>query len=202
MSLASNSTTTKSTTTKSYIPPSMRKTMNSRQQPHQHNRSEYPTKKTELKKEFSMADAFPTLGETMKTKTTPQLLEKEQQISFSLAASKKAPKEKDTSTSTEQIILPGWVYIRKNKKNQIEYKYGASIIDPNELELEKQNNQRLGNILFKHRIEREQYHRDMDVERLGDLSEFYGQPTLVEMYENDSRLQLNDDELNSSDNEY
>lgn len=197
MSLASNSTTTKS-----YIPPSMRKTMNSRQQPHQHNRSAYPTKKTELKKEFSMADAFPTLGETMKTKTTPQLLEKEQQISFSLAASKKAPKEKDTSTSTEQIILPGWVYIRKNKKNQIEYKYGASIIDPNELELEKQNNQRLGNILFKHRIEREQYHRDMDVERLGDLSEFYGQPTLVEMYENDSRLQLNDDELNSSDNEY
>lgn len=68
--------------------------------------------------------------------------------------------------------------------------------------MEKQNNQRLGNILFKHRIEREQYHRDMDVERLGDLSEFYGQPTLVEMYENDSRLQLNDDELNSSDNEY
>ena len=29
------------------------------------------------------------------------------------------------------------------------------------------------------------YERDMDVERLGDLSEYYRQPTLDEIYEND-----------------
>lgn len=189
---------------KSYMPPSMRKEMSSRQE-QQHNTSALSTKKTELKKEFSLADAFPTLGETIKIKPTKKE-QQQQQLSFSLAASKKAPEEKDILTTNEEILLPGWVYIRKNKNNKnnqmIEYKYGASIIDPNELELEKRDNRRLGNILFKYRIEREQYYRNMDIDRLGDLSEFYGLPTLVEMYENDSCLHLNDNELNSSDNDY
>ena len=42
----------------------------------------------------------------------------------------------------------------------------------------------------------------MDVERLGDLSEFYGEPTLIEMYENDSHLHFNNDDFNNSDNDY
>ncbi len=170
------------------------------------------TKKKELKKEVSFADAFPTLGETMNNQNNNQnnngktSAKKPQQISFSSVASKKAPEEKtDTSLVDNLKIAPGWVYIRTrihNNRRTIEYKYGAPVIRGNESELAYQENQRLGLILFKYRIAREQYHRDMDVERLGDLSEFYGEPTLIEMYENDSHLHFNNDDFNNSDNDY
>ena len=78
-------------------------------------------------------------------------------------------------------MKPGWVYIRKNN-GAIQYKYGEPILWENRNHLE---DIKLGNILFKYRIAREQYERDMDVERLGDLSEYYRQPTLDEIYEND-----------------
>jgi len=81
----------------------------------------------------------------------------------------------------KDILTPGWCYIRHNKNN-IQYKYGPQIVKENNKEKE---NMKLGRILFNYRIAREQYERDMDVERLGDLSEFYGEPTLEEIYEND-----------------
>ena len=197
-------------TKSSYVPPSLRnKNTTSRQPTQQHTSYESSTKKKELKKEFSLADAFPTLGETIKPKnntnndsiTSNENSKNKKPISFSSVASK-VPEKKDTTT-TEITLLPGWVYIRKNnnKNGTIECKYVESIISDHELKLAYQENQRLGRVLFKYRIAREQYQRDMDVERLGDLSEFYGEPTLIEMYENDSNLKFNEDDFIFSDND-
>jgi hypothetical protein len=211
-------------TKQSYVPPSLR----NKNTPSQEHRSfASSAKKNELKKEFSLADEFPTLGETIKTKdnnksskskskssssnnsssnstTTTELKNREKITSFSSIASTKVIEKKDTTATEETKLLPGWVYIRKNntKTGTMEYKYVESTISQHELELAYQENERLGRILFKYRIAREQYQRDMDVERLGDLSEFYGEPTLIEMYENDSNLHFNEDDMNFSDNDY
>ena len=158
---------------KRYIPPSMRNQQNIQQQ------SSPVAKKSALKKEpvyMNDNNAFPTLNDTMKSKNnqrggTP--------ISFSSALSKK--KEEEKEVIVKDILTPGWCYIRHNKNN-IQYKYGPQIVK--EINEEKEN-MKLGRILFNYRIAREQYERDMDVERLGDLSEFYGEPTLEEIYEND-----------------
>ena len=52
----------------------------------------------------------------------------------------------------------------------------------------------LGRIILKNRIAREQYDRNRDIDRLGDLSDYYGQPTLAEIYENDMEMVLDDSE--------
>jgi len=145
-----------------YVPPAFRSTAASAS-----------TKKTELKKGFALEQtAFPSLGETFKksqTQGTP--------ISFSSAASKK------TAPPPVNIIpdvLPGWVHIRK-QQGQIQYKYGKPVVRSDE-EYERED-QVISRIILKNRIAREEYDRMRDIERLGDLSEFYGQPTLAEMYE-------------------
>jgi len=213
---------------KAYVPPSLRKkaSFNKTQDViPSHKR----TKNSEPIKEFSLTDLFPTLGETIQkntstststststtttstsTTTTSTTTTSTSTNKFSNIASKKNttiiaaandPSKKENDTSA---LLPGWVYIRKNKQNhQIEYKYvepPTHYISEKLQQIEKEN-QQLGNVLFKYRIERQQYLRDIDIERLGDLSEFYGLPTLDEMYENDPELLMNDDILNYSDNE-
>ena len=213
MPVSTSISTSSNNTKKSYLPPSLRNNNNSLRQPNQqHTSVAQSTKKTELKKEFSLADAFPTLGETMTTANskksnanskTSTKSNNTEQISFSSVASTKVVEKKDTTAKEETKLLPGWVYIRKNINNKtIEYNYVESKISQQELELAYQEHLQLGRILFKYRIAREQYQRDMDVERLGDLSEFYGEPTLIEMYDNDSNLHFNEDDLNSSDNDY
>ena len=195
-----------------YVPPSLRNKNTSLCNPnHNHTSSASSTKKNEPKKEFSLADAFPTLGETMKQQNNSTInsddsLKNKNPISFSSAASKKTPEKIEDTTDTETILLPGWVYISKSNNNsgtiKYKYKFVETKITQNELELAYKENKRLGEILFKYRIAREQYERDMDVERLGDLSEFYGEPTLIEMYENDSNLHFNEEDLNLSDNDF
>ena len=161
------SVTTNNNIKSSYVPPSMR-TAAAAEPPSR-------TEKKELKKEFSTNDhtLFPSLGETLKKNNNNPL-------SFSSAASKKieAPQVKKAD------VEPGWVHLRKNENGQVEYKYGT----PKPIDYKTLNKEAvtLGNILFKYRVEREQYERDMDILRLGDLSEFYGEPTLAEQYENDS----------------
>jgi hypothetical protein len=132
------------------------------------------TKKTALKKEFAIeVGAFPSLGETIKNPTnrgTP--------ISFSSAAAKKV-----VPPTVETIdVLPGWVHIRRHA-GQIQYKYGnmkyLSAAD------EERAAEIRSRIILKNRIAREQYDRNVQIERLGDLSEYYGQPSLDEMYETD-----------------
>ena len=216
------STNSNVNTKQSYIPPSLRNKNTSSRQSSQHSTSTSfapSTKKTEPKKEFPQAEAFPTLGETItqksnnnkndsaaNTTTGSKTSKNKSPISFSSAASKRIPEKKDTTPPPNKPLLMGWVYISKSNNNNgtITYKhnYIESPISKRELELAYQDNQRLGNILFKYRIAREQYERDMDVERLGDLSEYYNEPTLIEMYENDSNLCFNDDDFNFSDNDY
>jgi hypothetical protein len=141
------------------------------------------TKKTALKKEFAEAfnsSAFPSLGDTIQKKSigTP--------ISFSSAAAKKivAPK------SVKAEVPPGWVHIRKHQ-GKIEYKYGAPV--PNKRD-EVNEDFIMSKILFKYQLARGQYERDRDIEHLGDLSEFYGQPTLAEIYANDVTLEEVDED--------
>ena len=209
------STNSNVNTKQSYVPPSLRnKNTSSRQSSFAPS-----TKKNEPKKEFSQAEAFPTLGETItqksnnnknvseaNTTTGSKSSKNKSPISFSSAASKRIQEKNDTTPPPNKPLLIGWVYISKSNNNNgtITYKhnYIESPISKRELELAYQDNQRLGNILFKYRIAREQYERDMDVERLGDLSEYYNEPTLIEMYENDSNMCFNDDDFNFSDNDY
>ena len=153
--------------TKTYIPPALRAT-----------NALSIAKKKEPRKEFSACDpsAFPALGETLHNNV----------LNFSSAAKKKI--EQETIMKVE--VLPGWVHIRKqsgmhlsvNNKNvgTIEYKYGASI---NHDMKEDREAKKVGRIIFKYRLWKEQYARDMDVLRLGDLSEFYGEPSLAEIYD-------------------
>jgi hypothetical protein len=131
------------------------------------------TKKTALKKEFSIdtnsAD-FPSIIETI------QKNDKHQQYSFSSAAAKKIA----IPEAIKAEVDPGWVHIRKS--NQIiQYKYGAPVIKPDDT---CRLDTILGNCLFKYRLEKAQYERDMDVARLGDLSEYYGEPPLADIYLN------------------
>lgn len=141
------------------------------------------TKKRELKKEFAIDQAaFPTLGDTIKktaTSGTP--------ISFSSAAAKKI----ETPKEVQIDVLPGWVHIRKHN-GKIQYKYGKPV---ERIDDEERAGEILSRIILKNRIEREEYDRSRDIECLGDLSEFYGQPTLAELYENE--LEVSSDDENS-----
>jgi hypothetical protein len=132
------------------------------------------TKKKEPKKEFAIDQtAFPSLATTVKrpaTSGTP--------ISFSSAAAKKVEAPKEVKID----VLPGWVHIRRNE-GVIQYKYGKEVIRPAD-----GNDEITSRIILKNRIAREQYDRDRDLDRLGDLSEFYGKTTLAEIFENDLEI--------------
>ena len=147
--------------TSNYVPPSKRSAPAQR------------TEKKALKKEFSIDQvAFPSLGDTIKKTTsggTP--------ISFSTAAAKKV----ETPTEKKVEVLPGWVHIRYSQ-GKIQYKYGDTISRDTEAERAEHIRSR---IILKNRIAREDYDRTRHIERLGDLSEYYGQLTLAELYEND-----------------
>jgi hypothetical protein len=140
------------------------------------------TEKKALKKEFSIEQAaFPSLGDTIKksaTRGTP--------ISFSSAAAKKV----ETPTEKKVEVLPGWVHIR-HCQGKIQYKYGDPIIRDAE---EERADQIRSRIILKNRIAREEYDRARNIERLGDLSEFYEEPTLAEIYENDVESESDTDE--------
>jgi hypothetical protein len=166
----------------SYVPPSMRSSTTT---------AFTSTKKKEPQKEFSTKDhtLFPSLGETLKKNANNAL-------SFSSAASKKIEPPKVKKADVE----PGWVHIRKinnNKSGQmIEYKYGAA--KPRDYKVINQEAIALGNLLFKYRLEKEQYERDSDIIRLGDLSEYYGELTLAEQYENDIAALYEKEHMNNS----
>jgi hypothetical protein len=141
------------------------------------------TEKKALKKEFAIDQgAFPSLGETIKKNG----------ISFSSAAAKKV----ETPQPVIIDVLPGWVHIRKHQ-GKIQYKYGKAIVRSG-LDAE-QVDEIVSRIILKNRIAREQYDRNLEIERLGDLSEFYDQPTLAEIYENDVEDPASAEDSESSD---
>lgn len=154
------------------------------------SRSTFIAKKKEPQKVFSLesnAAAFPSLGETLKNR-------KGTVMSFSSAAAKKIEEPQIVKVTIE----PGWVHIRK-QNGQIQYRYGEPL--PRARIEEEREDIRLGNVLFKYRMSAEQYERDMDVIRLGDLSEYYGEPTLLELHENDMQTLQNDLNENYSSSE-
>jgi hypothetical protein len=184
--------TNQSTNTNSkYVPPS-KKHVSHTNTSLQTNTSLNLTKKREPKKEFLLNpddnSAFPTLNPlTASTNLKPAL-------SFANATKKELDKERVDIVSD---VKPGWVHIRKHK-GKIEYKYGkATEIFP----YYNDNN----NSIFNNRLAIEQYERDSDIIRLGDLSEYYGEKTIYEMFEEEERLMNNtndSDNSSSSETEY
>ena len=167
-----------------YVPPSKKHISNS-------NTSLNLTKKKEPKKEFQLkADddlAFPTLNpSTQSTNQKPVL-------SFANATKKEVNKQRVDIVSD---VKPGWVHIRKHN-GKIEYKYGKVTEC---LPYYNDNNS-----IFNNRLAKEQYERDSDIIRLGDLSEYYGKKTIYEQFEDEERLlnnQNDSDNSSSSDTEY
>jgi len=159
-----------------YVPP------NKREKPTASPRTE----KKELKKEFSTNNPllFPTLGETIQKSSQACPI-----ISFSSAAAKKIEAPPPPIKSE---VAPGWVHIRKHN-GIIQYKYGPEILKKDYTEEEDKF---ICDALLKYRFERQQYENDMDVERLGDLSDYYDEPTLVEIQEEYERLDTFKEEMN------
>ena len=155
-------------TKQSYVPPSQRNKPSSNQS---FSTASSSTKKKEPKKEFSLdnPELFPSLGESLKNSNNRK------PMSFSSAAAKKI--EEPVIIKAE--VAPGWVHIRK-LNGKIQYKYGDPVV---RFDYAQHEEMVLGNILFNYRMAAQQYERDMDVLRLGDLSEYYGEPTLAEMHE-------------------
>ena len=149
------------------------------------------TKKKELKKEHAFNNApaeFPSLA----TSLSLSLSAAANMHSFSSAARKKIL----IPSKVIHDVLPGWVHIRKHE-GKIQYKYGAHIVKPDN---EERENKILGNIIYKYRLARDQYERDIDVDRLGDLSEYYGEKPIAEIYDNDiGAFYREEDEENQSD---
>ena len=182
----STATAKAATTGSTYVPP------NKRKQPQ--TMTAFPrAEKKEPKKEFSLTapELFPTLGETLK-KTS--LCNKT--ISFSSAAAK----QKEVPKEVKSEILPGWLHIRKHN-GIIEYKYGATMP---RIDYSEQDEKFLCKTLYNNRLARYQYDRDIDVERLGDLSEYFGAPSLAEIqeeYETNEEINYNSSS-EESDMEY
>jgi hypothetical protein len=181
-----NNTNALTNNASTYIPPNKRKTI-------QKTTPFTSAEKKEPKKEFSTnnLELFPTLCETMKHSNNYN-----KAISFSSMASKKV----EVPVEIKSDILPGWIHIRKHN-GITQYKYGAIIprIDTTE-----QDDKYISKIIYNYRMSRQQYERDMDIERLGDLSEYYNAPTLAEIQEEyDAVEEINyNSSSEESDHEY
>ena len=181
-----------------YVPPS-KKHLPQSNTSSQSNTSLNLTKKKEPKKEFLLKpnddSAFPTLNSLTSSTNLKPLL------SFANATKKEVIQETADFVSD---VEPGWIHIRKNNNTgKIEYKYGKSTV---RYPCSNDNfEQRLSRIIFNNRLAIEQYERDSDIIRLGDLSEYYGEKTIYEMFEEEERLlnnQNDSDNSSSSETEY
>ena len=82
----------------------------------------------------------------------------------------------------ENLLKPGWVYIQRNQKNQIEYKFGEEVLSGDAEFYKYENKLDLCNL--KSRIERLQWDCDCECENLGDLSPYHNKPTIKELLDN------------------
>jgi hypothetical protein len=174
--MLSSNTSSSSSPYNKYIPPS---------------RTPSPrTEKSEPKKRHPNATStidFPSLASTINTNNNNS------KKSFANAARTEVATPKKIISDTK----PGWVYIRKHN-GEIQYKYGKpSDHPPYSSDIYDTN---LGNLLVKYRLEKEQYSRDCDIERLGDLSEYYDVKTLQEQFADEERI-FAQKTFNSSDSE-
>lgn len=127
------------------------------------------TKKTEPKKKFSLNNnEFPTLSKTNDNDKSKMCFAN---------ATKTEIKAKVIDVPD---VMPGWVHIR-SKNCKVEYKYGK--ISDRYFDHTADSDRIQSLLMFKYRVERDQYEIDNDIARLGDLSEYYGEQTLAELYE-------------------
>ena len=211
------STTTAPTANNKYTPPAKRNNGESQPSPQTQTPHATPwnkmstfnksavTEKKQPKKEFALTtNAFPTLGETITNGAGKPLM------SFSSVTSKSINKnnaamsaeEEEAKAKATSDLLSGWVYIRKNQETgQVQYRGGLS--DEYLMKRFKAENEdflKTGKIVTKYLIERLQYERDMDVERLGDLSEYFNSPTVNELLEELYQRSLVRDGYNTHNN--
>jgi hypothetical protein len=189
-----NSSTVNNNNINKYIPPNRKNNTVSPDTITKLNPSKL-TKKKEPKKEFSLEDqtnAFPSLSRSDIDNNNNRPI-------LSFANATKAEKIKPTEDTTSDII-PGWIHIRKSD-GTIEYKEGP----PTTRYPCSYDNYdvKLSSAMFKNRLAKDQYERDNDISRLGDLSEYYGEKTLYEMFADEDRLLYSTrDNENSSSSEY
>lgn len=185
-------TTTTINTNKKYTPPN-KKQERSEPPPRPYSSSPAVAKaeKKALKKEFSLEatpEAFPSLSAAYKDKNN--------QPSKSFANATKTEIIKPQKLVSE--VKPGWVHIRKHNR-EFQFKYGPpSDRNPHPCEISEV---RYGELLVKHRLAKEQYDRERDLERLGDLSEYYGEPTIHELFDKEERKMLKSIDSSESDND-
>lgn len=197
-----NTNTNKANNNK-YVPPTTNSSSSSRRNNYTHSNNNSKkisvptsTEKTALKKEFSLAEqlnAFPLL-------TTNHATNNQTPLSFAQSL-KTAKDPKDASDPLVMDVLPGWVNIQYDDKGAIQYKYGKTtnrypVSDP------AIDNEVLGNVLLNYRLAREQYERDNDVSRLGDLSEYYGARPLTELFAEEEILMQREIENDNYSSDY
>ena len=188
-------TTSTSTINKKYTPPNKKQDKPGGSEPPLKAYSSFTapatTVKKALKKEFSLienSEAFPSLSAAYKDKNNQQ--------SKSFANATKTEIIKPQKLVSE--VKPGWVHIRKHNR-EFQFKYGPpSDRNPHPCEISEV---RYGEMLVKHRLAKEQYDRERDLERLGDLSEYYGEPTIHELFDEEERKMLKSMDSSESDND-
>ena len=182
-----NNSNNSNNSNKKYIPPNKKHpaTVTSNMSP------AVATKKKTPQKEFSLAaeaDAFPCLSASNNNNSSQPVK------SFANATKTEIKKAINVISN----IKPGWVHIRKHNRT-IQFKNGPPS-DRNPFPCNIPDD-RYSEMLVKHRLAKEQYDRDRDVERLGDLSEYYGEKTVREQFEDNERLIHEIDEDSGSDND-
>ena len=174
---------------KKYTPPN--KTLNQHAiNPHANATEKKSLRKaTSKEKEFSLLDqseAFPSLSSAYKDNSNN---------SKSFANATKTEIKKETKLISD--VKPGWVHIRKHNR-EFQFKYGPpSDRNPFPCEI---SDIRFGEMLVKCRLAKEQWDRDRDVDGLGDLSEYYGEKTIQELFEEREHLLKKSFDSNSSNN--
>jgi hypothetical protein len=128
--------------------------------------------KTKEKIPILNEESFPSLN-------NEKIVKKENTLNFAGVAKheEKKPEEKK-----EKTVAPGWVVLSKDKKtNKVIINYGPETENMKKIkamnmkrDLDKHNK------IFKQMIVRWQEYRDIDIEFLGDRSEFYGLPSLLD----------------------
>ena len=120
-------------------------------------------------------ESFPTLNEVVKSST-------KNVKSFASVAKKVEAKEEVKLVISD--VKPGWVHIRKHK-GQIQFKSNPTYRNTYTEEDVIYEEKRLSNYLFIRRVTLQQEARDIENERLGDLSPYWNTKTILEMHEDD-----------------
>lgn len=130
--------------------------------------------KEKTKEKFSILteESFPSLN-------NEKIVKKENTLNFAGVAKHE---EKKSEKKKEKTVAPGWVVLSKDKKtNKVIINYGPETENMKKIKvMNMKREQDKCNKIFNQMILRWQEYRDIDIEFLGDRSEFYGLPSLLD----------------------